>query len=100
MGTHEATISDLDKDYYVIDEPGKRGTCTVEYTADTGEDMSLFLFEDGNLKPISEHHEDKIGDKEVMEVSWGPSAARPLTLWLNAADKRCTNYTIRCESEM
>lgn len=96
-GTHEATISDLDKDYYDIPNNGNGGSCVVTYSATTGEDMSMFLFADGKLDPISEHHEDKIADTEVMEVTWGPETKGTLTLWINAADKRCTPYTISCE---
>lgn len=95
-GIHEATISDLDKDYYEVQNSGTGGRCVVTYSATTGEDMSMFLFADGKLDPISEHHEDRVADKEVMEVSWGPETKGKLTLWINAADKRCTPYTIVC----
>lgn len=95
-GVHEATISDLDKDYYEIPNEKKGGRCVVTYSATSGEDMSMFLFADGKLDPVSEHHEDRLEEQEVMQVSWGPETQGPLILWINAADKRCTPYTITC----
>lgn len=98
VGTHQATISDIDIDYYTLQDPPEAGECVVTYTATTGEDMSLILYQDGSAQAISSHFEDKIEDTEVMTVSWDASHQRPLSLWVQPTDPRCTSYTIDCHA--
>lgn len=94
-----ATITDVDEDYFRLESLGPTGTCTISYTVDeqSPEDLSMFLYSTTQTL-IGSHEEDRSGAMENMVVHWN-AGENPAFLRVTARHSSCTPYRIDCRAD-
>lgn len=94
-----ATITDVDEDYFRIESMGATGTCTVSYTVDeqSPEDLSMFLYSTTQTL-IGSHEEERSGAMENMVVHWN-AGENPAFVRVSARHHSCTPYRIECRAD-
>lgn len=94
-----ATVTDVDEDYFRIESLGTTGTCTVSYTVDeqSPEDLSLFVYSTTQTL-IGSHEEERSGAMETMVVHWN-SGENPAFVRVVARHDSCTPYRIECRPD-
>lgn len=96
----EATITDVDPDYFRLEGLGSSGTCVVSYTVDeqSSEDLSLYLYSSGETQ-LTSHEIERTGHMESMFVHWNADKPAPAYLKVTARTSDCTSYRVSCTSD-
>src|SRR5262249_14649597 len=98
-GTLTATISSLDDDYYLFQNPAADGGCTLTYTVPfaSSQQIGMGVYDADGVR-IDESEFPRSGPSQTLSVEWKAGDKRPATLWIAAFEEECTTYQVTCHS--